>query len=237
MSAAALLLLAAQIAAPPVAASIEPSTVAPYRRTELIIQGRGFEEGCRVLLGVSGRLVPVRSEIAGSTEIHVQLTAGLSPEPTVRQVVVDCGRGRRSDVLELTIAAEVPEPEQAPTPEPATTEVPESSTQPPTSDPPQIHSLDPPIVAAGEPLTLTVMGAHFSEGATVEVLANANAGTSREPEYTAVPFPSEFASDTVLLVDFDRGFALSPKQRSITVVNPDGGRSPPLYLKITRSLP
>jgi hypothetical protein len=237
MSAGALLLLATQIAAAPVATSIEPSTVVPYRPARLAIHGEGFEKGCRVLLGVPGRLVPVRSEVVEADEIHVQLTAGLSPEPTARQIVVDCGRGRRSEMLVLTVAEEMPGPEEDQDPQPGTLDEPETETAPAGGEPPQIHTLDPPIVTAGEPLTLTVMGANFSDGATVEVFANANAGTSRQPEYRSVPFSAEFASDTVLLVDFDRGFAASPRQRSIAVVNPDGGRSPPLYLEITRSLP
>jgi len=237
MLAAALLLLAAQVAAPPVVTSIEPSMVAPYRPADLTIRGEAFEAGCRVLLGVPGRLVPVRSEIVESDEIRVHLAVGLSPEPATRQIGVDCGRGRRSDMMTLTVAAAVDESEKESSTKPVAAASSEITPASSTYNTPRILSLDPPTAPAGEPLTLTVMGAHFRDGATVEVFANANAGTSHEPDYRAVPFPSEFASDTVLLVDFDRGFATSPKQRSIAVVNPDGGRSPPLYLEITRSLP
>jgi len=140
-------------------------------------------------------------------------------------------------MLTLTIARSTTETVEEAAPETATAESSEITPEPLIHDAPRLLSLDPPTVAAGESLTLTVMGAHFRDGAKVEVLANANAGTSREPDYRTVPFPSDFASDTVLLVDFDRGFAASPKLRSVTVVNPDGSRSPPLYLGITRSLP
>ena len=61
---ASLLLVAAQSSGLPIAASLEPETVAPYRPLELKIHGEAFEAGCRVLIGVPGRLVPVRSEVS-----------------------------------------------------------------------------------------------------------------------------------------------------------------------------
>jgi hypothetical protein len=171
------------------------------------------------------------------TEIRVRLTAGLSPQPANRRIVVECGKGRRSGMLTLAVEKAEPQPHDESVADAAVEEPGEEPTSAAHGEAPRINSLEPPTVTAGEPLTLTVMGVNFREGATVEVFANANAGTSREPDYRAVPFPVEVASDTVLLVDFDRGFAPSPKQRSVTVVNADGTRSPPLFLGITRSLP
>lgn len=187
-------------------------------------------------------MVPVRSEVEEASLIRVHLTAGLSPQPGSRLVVVDCGPGRRSGTLTLTVAATEDEqvggrPDIDSVPGPVIGETEESSSDGAPGVAPKLVSLDPATAPAGEAFTLTLMGANFREGAQVEVLVNANAGTSRQPDYRPVPFTSEFASDTVLLVDFDRGFAASPRLRSVAVVNPDGGRSPPLYLGITRSLP
>lgn len=239
-----LLLLVAQTAGVPVVGAIDPPTVAPYQPAELTIRGEGFEAGCRVLIGVPGRLVPVRCEIEDPSAIRVHLTAGLSPDPPTRHVVVDCGRGRRSAMLPLTVATTdeaedraEPDNDRASVAPPPTEENDKPSSATAAGTPPRITSLDPATALSGEPFTLTLMGENFRDGAEVEVLANTHAGTSRDPEYRALAFPAELASDTVLLVDFDRGFAASPRLRSVTVVNPDGGRSPPLYLKITRSLP
>lgn len=237
-----LLLLAVQAAGLPVAASIEPEAIVAYRPVELTVHGEGFEAGCRVLIGVPGRLVPVRSEIEDESVIRVHLPAGLSPEPETRKVVVDCGRGNRTGMLTLTVADTAEEdstnvPSSTNVTGAATTDTAEVSVDNTPAVTPRLVSLDPAEAPAGEPFTLTLMGSNFLEGAEVEIFANANAGTSRQPDYRPVQFPAEFASDTVLLVDFDRGFAPSPKLRSVTVVNPDGGHSPPLFLGITRSLP
>jgi hypothetical protein len=237
-----LLLLAAQAAGLPVAASIEPKAIVPYRPVELTIRGEGFGDRCRVLIGVPGRLVPVRSEIEDDSVIRVHIPAGLSPEPETRKIVVDCGRGRRTGMLTLTVADTAEEDSTEVPSSTSVTGVPIADTAEVSVDDtpavtPRLVSLDPAEVPAGEPFTLTVMGSNFREGAEVEIFANANAGTSRQPDYRPVQFSAEFASGTVLLVDFDRGFAPSPKLRSVTVVNPDGGHSPPLYLGITRRLP
>jgi hypothetical protein len=239
---ACLLLLVGQSAGPPRVTSTDPSTVAPYRPVEITIRGDGFEAGCRVLMGSPGRLVPVRSEVENDSTIRVRLAAGLSPQPGTRQIVVDCGPGRRSGALVLTVAdrdahEERDEPDSVAVAGSVDGEAAEASPEAASDVAPRLVSLDPPSTPAGAPFTLTLMGARFEEGARVEVLANANAGTSRPPDYRPMPFPTEFASDTVLLVDFDRGFAESPKLRSVSVVNPNGRRSAPLYLGITRSLP
>jgi hypothetical protein len=100
-----------------------------------------------------------------------------------------------------------------------------------------VERLDPATVPAGDPFALTVVGSGFVDGATVGVLANVNAGTSRAPRYETVQFEAELASDSVLIVDFDRGFAVPPSVRSVVVKNPDGAESSPLYLTITRRSP
>lgn len=237
MTVALLIVAMAQASvAAPVASSVSPDVLAPYRPAQLAIQGEGFDRDCRVLIGPPGKLIPVRSEAVSDSEIVVNLSAGYGPTPQRRQLIVDCAGRARSEPLWLTIAAgddvdsaEAEPGQAAPSPDPTAGEF--------TGELPRVVRLDPGTIAAGEPFTLTVVGDAFQEGATVEALANANAGTSRQPEYRSIAFPTEFASDTVLIVDFDRGFAPSPRVRSITVVNPDGGRSPPMYLEVTRRMP
>lgn len=237
MTAAFLIVAMAQAsAAAPVASSVSPDVLAPYRPAQLTIQGAGFDDGCRVLIGPPGKLIPVRSEAVSDSEIVVNLPAGYGPSPQRRQLIVDCAGGARSEPLWLTIAAggdvrpaEADDGHAAPGTDPAPGDV--------TGEPPRVLRLDPGAIAAGEPFTLTVVGEAFQEGAVVQVLANANAGTSRQPEYRSIAFPTELASDTVLIVDFDRGLAPSPRLREIVVVNPDGGRSPPMYLEVTRRMP
>jgi len=239
MTALLLILAAAQSGAgAPVAAAVRPEVLIPYRPAQLTVSGEGFAPDCRVLIGTPGKLVPVRSRVASDSEIVVELSAGYGPNPARRQLVVDCGDGGRSAPLWLTIGGEggsslaaesiqnVVRQDSLP-----------ASADAAQSEIPRVLRLDPGTIVAGEPFTLTVVGEAFQEGATVEALANIHAGTSRQPEYRSVGFPTEFASDTVLIVDFDRGFAPSPRLRSITVVNPDGGRSPPMYVEVTRRLP
>ena len=237
MTALLLIVAMAQVSTgAPVASSVSPDVLAPYRPAQLTIQGEGFNEDCRVLIGPFGKLIPVRSEAVSDSEIVVNLPAGYGPTPQRRQLIVDCAGGARSEPLWLTIAAggdvesaEAETGQAAPSPDPTGGDV--------TGELPRVLRLDPGATAAGEPFTLTVIGEGFQEGATVEALANANAGTSRRPEYRSIAFPTEFASDTVLIVDFDRGLAPSPRLREIVVVNPDGGRSPPMYLEVTRRMP
>jgi hypothetical protein len=230
-----LLLAALQAVGPPVVDEVEPDVLEPYRPARLSVRGTGFDDGCRVLLGVPGRMVPVKSELTGSEEIRVELTAGYGPHPAERQLEVDCGHGRRSAPIRIRIGAEqAPVPEEVP-PDDADQgdEIFETS----AGEPPRVAGLDPATVAVGQPLTLTVTGEGFRDGAQVEVFANAHAGSSVPPVYRMVAFEAEFASDTVLLVDFDRGFAPSPRLRQVVVVNPDGTASAPLYLEIQRRQP
>ena len=222
----------------PIAAAVSPAMLAPYRPAQLSITGEGFAPDCRVLIGVPGKLVPVRSRTVSDSEIVVELAAGYGPNPSRRQLVVTCDVGGRSDPLWLSIAVEGGSPAAAdPVVDPAAHGSTNSGGGGAPTEVPRVLRLDPVTIAAGEPFTLTVVGEGFQEGATVEALANVHAGISRQPEYRPIGFPTEFASDTVLIVDFDRGLAPSPRLRSITVVNPDGGRSPPMYLEVMRRLP
>jgi hypothetical protein len=221
----------------PIAAAVSPEVLAPYRPAQMTISGEGFAPDCRVLVGVPGKLVPVRSRVVSDSEIVVELAAGYGPNPARRQLVVACDEGGRSDPLWLSIAAEGESPAADFIVDAVDDGSPASTGDEPSGEQPHVLRLDPGTIAAGEPFTLTVIGEGFVEGAAVEALANVHAGTSRQPDYRSTAFPTEFASDTVLIVDFDRGFAPSPRLRSITVVNPDGGRSPPMYLEVTRRMP
>jgi flavodoxin len=80
-------------------------------------------------------------------------------------------------------------------------------------------------------------GKDFAAGAVAKILANVNAGTSRAPQYEMKQFDTEVLSDTVLTVELDRGFAPSPRLRTVVVVNPDGGESTPLILTVIRRQP
>lgn len=233
-----ILAMAQSGAGAPIAAAVSPEVLIPYRPAQLTVSGEGFAPACRVLIGTPGKLVPVRSRVVSDSEIAVELAAGYGPSPARRQLVVVCDPGGRSDPLWLTIAAEGGSPAAAgPEVDPAAHGGTDSGGGGAPAVLPRVLRLDPGTIVAGEPFTLTVVGEAFQEGATVEALANIHAGTSHQPEYRSVGFPTEFASDTVLIVDFDRGFAPSPRLRSITVVNPDGGRSPPMYVEVTRRLP
>ncbi|PWB73315.1 MAG: hypothetical protein C3F15_09825 [Holophagae bacterium] len=233
-----ILVMAQSATGTPSSVAVSPDVLAPYRPAELTIRGEGFGPDCSVLTGSPGKLVPVHSRVVSDSEIVVELAVGFGPKPPRRQLIVDCGGGGRSDPLWLTIAAGGGSPVVADSDaQPALDDGVGTGSGSGLSEHPRIIRLDPGAIAAGEPFTLTVVGEAFQEGAEVAVLANIHAGTSREPEYQPVDFPAEVASDTVLIVDFDRGFAPSPRLRSITVVNPDGGRSPPMYLEVTGRLP
>jgi hypothetical protein len=216
------------------ATAVVPDIIEAYRPAELTITGRGFDDGCRVLVGPRGRMVEVAHELVDATEIRVRLAAGYPPTPAERQLVVDCGPGRRSAPLAIRIVPALsPEAEpESPGPQPPA-ENPELG----AGAPPSVTSLEPAAVDAGRPFTLTVLGAGFADGAVVEVFANRNAGSSADPAYEMVRFPAELASSTVLLVDFERGFAAAPRLRQLVVVNPDGAASSPAYLRIQRSVP
>ncbi len=218
--------------AQPAARSVTPRTVAPYAPVTLRIAGSGFLPGCRVMLDRGLRFAPVATTVLGEDAIEVRLPAGLPPRPAVRRLVVDCG-GARSRPLTLHVSKSRP---AAGTP-PAAPTAPEQKEAPPVQDTPVLQALDPAEVPAGEPFTLTLTGSGFEEGAVVQVLANVHAGSSAAPEYRPRRFPAERLSDSVLLVDFERGFAPEPALRPVTVVNPSGAASAPLFLRITRRSP
>jgi hypothetical protein len=229
---ATLLLAAAAAAGVPSVDRVEPSTLEAYRPVELTIVGGGFSPECRVLIGAPGRLAPVRHELVGDGEIRVHLTAGYGPDPARRQVVVECGRNFRSVPVAIEIVrGKTEEAEPAPPAERAAAE-PRVDSEIPT-----VTRLEPAAIDAGQVFTLTVMGGGFVDGAEVEIFANSHAGSSHPPAYEMLRFAAEVASDTVLLVDLDRGFAASPRLRQVVVINPDGGTSAPVYLEIKRSSP
>jgi hypothetical protein len=220
-----------QIAAPAVTA-VEPPYLVAYRSADLVVRGQGFSTGCRVLLGVPGRMVPVAVDFVDETRLHVELKAGFGPEPATRLLVVDCGAGVRTEPFELVVMRRAPTP--APAEEQVEDEVAAGDGEAAANEPPRALALDPARISAGEPLLLTVTGEDFADGAVVRVLANAAAGTAEPPLYEMVDFPAEYESQRVLLVDFDRGFAPSPRLRRVVVVNPDGASSAPLFLEIVR---
>ncbi len=213
---------------------VEPDTVEPYKAVVLKVSGDGFLPSCRVMIDKQSRFVPVKTEYVDENRLRAVLSAGLGPEPATRRIVVKCG-GRRSNEIsfrvEETLQVEAVSESEVEPPEP------DEELALATERTAIVASLDPATVAAGEVITLTLMGSGFAEGARVEVLANTNAGTSRAPLYEVIEFEAEFASDSVLIVDFDRGFAASPRLRPVVVVNPDGSESLPVYLKITRRSP
>jgi hypothetical protein len=220
-----------QIAAPAVTA-VEPPHLVAYRPADLVVRGQAFSPACRVLLGVPGRMVPVTADFVDETELRVELKAGFGPEPATRLLVVDCGAGVRTEPFELVIMRRAPTP--APVDEPVEDDVAAGDEEVAANDPPRALALDPARIIAGEPLVLTVTGEAFADGAVVRVLANAAAGTAKPPLYEMVDFPTDCESQRVLLVDFDRGFAPSPRLRRLVVVNPDGASSAPLFLEIVR---
>lgn len=214
--------------------AVVPDTLEAYRPAQLTISGEGFDDSCRVLIGARGRMVPVAHELVGATEIRVRLASGYGPSPARRQLVVECGPRRRSSPVGLRIIVGPERVAGPPSPDPSS---PDEIPSPVAGSPPSVASLEPSTIGAGRSFTLTVFGEGFTEGTVVEVFANRNAGSSADPSYEMVRFPAELASDTVLLVDFDRGFAAAPRLRQLVVVNPDGTASSPVYLRIQRSVP
>ena len=219
-------------AAQPVARSVTPETVPPYAPVTLRVEGSGFEPGCRAMLGRGGRYTPVATTVLGETEIEVRLAAGLPSRPPVRELVVECG-GVRTQPLTLHVAKNRPASGASST----ASSVAAEEAAAPEGEAPILQALDPAQVPAGEPFTLTLIGAGFQNGAKVDVLVNVHAGTGAAPEYGIRRFPAERLSDSVLLVDFDRGFAAEPSLRPVTVVNPSGAASASLFLRITRRSP
>jgi hypothetical protein len=229
--AALVTLLLLQLAAPAVT-TVEPPHLVAYRPADLLVRGEAFSAECRVLMGVPGRMVPVAAEFIGETELRVQLKAGVGAKPVTRLLVVDCGAGGRTEAFELEVLQRPPTP--VPIDEADEGDAAAGVEQPPADVPPRAVALDPDRATAGEPLILTVTGEAFADGAIVRVLANAAAGTAQPPLYEMVEFPTDYESQRVLLVDFDRGFAPSPRLRRVVVVNPDGASSAPLFLEIVR---
>ncbi len=223
----------------PVAVSVTPDTVRPYESVVLRVEGSGFGPGCRALLGRAGRYVPVATTVEGGTVVEIRLPAGLPPVPRERAVVVECGSTRTAP-LTVTVNRSMPggaQPVPSPSLAAAAGAASAAEPEPATAAVPVLARLDPWTVPAGEPFTLTLTGSRFEEGASVEVTVNVNAGTSRPPEYRPRRFPADRLSDTVLLVDFDRGFAPEPPLRPVRVVNRSGAQSAPLYLRISGRTP
>ncbi|OFV79469.1 MAG: hypothetical protein A2Y78_04985 [Acidobacteria bacterium RBG_13_68_16] len=224
----------------PVLRSLEPESIPAYSPVTLKLHGEGFTRDCRVKLGVPGRMVPVPAQLVAPDTLTVDLRLGLGPQPVQRQVVVDCGGGRVTPPLPLTVESPAARPrmgnqaasasaESAP---PAPTEAVAAQSTAPT-----VERLEPPELPAGQAGILTVFGKDFAAGAVVKLLANVNAGTSRAPQYEMKQFDTEVLSDTVLTVQLDRGFSPSPRLRTVVVVNPDGGESTPFILTVTRRQP
>jgi hypothetical protein len=220
--------------------SLEPESVAAFAPVTLTLHGEGFTRDCHVMLGVPGRMVPVQATLVGADTLTVELRLGLGPQPPRRQVVVDCGGGRVTPSLPLTVAPPAAHALSGEQPALVPTEsAPQGSSEavaaPATA--PGVERLEPAELPAGQAGILTVFGRDFAAGAVVKILANVNAGTSRAPQYEMKQFDTEVLSDTVLTVQFDRGFAPSPRLRTVVVVNPGSGESTPLILAVTRRQP
>ena len=221
---------------------VEPPLVSAYAPASLTLHGQGFAAGCRVLLGVPGKMVLVPSALLDAETLQIELRLGLPPEPVERQLVVDCGAGRVSSPAILRVGP----PRNA---QPAATpHVPVSASEPaaePGADGcpadigsvPVLARLEPRELAAGQTGILTLFGSGFAPDTRVRILANIHAGTSRPPEYEMREFAAEQLSDTVLSVELDRGFASFPRLRRVVVLSPDGGESAPLFLTVTRRKP
>jgi hypothetical protein len=224
----------------PVLRSLEPESISAFAPATLTLHGEGFTRDCRVKLGVPGRMVPVPAQLVAPDTLTVDLRLGLGPQPVQRQVVVDCGGGSVTAPLTLTVEAPVTRPR---TGGQAASASAESAPQAPTeavaalSTAPTVERLEPAELPAGQAGILTVFGRDFAAGAVVKILANVNAGTSRAPQYEMKQFDTEVLSDTVLTVQLDRGFAPSPRLRTVVVVNPGSGESTPLILAVTRRQP
>jgi hypothetical protein len=224
----------------PVLRSLEPESITAFAPVTLTLHGEGFTRDCRVMLGVPGRMVPVPMQLVGTDTLTVDLRLGLSPQPARRQVVVDCGGGRVTPPLPL--AVQPPAARAGPGDRSALASA-ESAPAAPTeavaarTTAPLLERLEPAELPAGQTGIVTVFGKGFVAGAVAKILANVNAGTSRAPQYEMKQFDTEVLSDTVLTVELDRGFAPSPRLRTVVVVNPDGGESAPLILTVTRRQP
>lgn len=220
--------------------SLEPESIPAFSPVTLTLHGEGFTRDCRVMLGVPGRMVPVPAQLVGADTLTVDLRLGLGPQPARRQVVVDCGSGRVTPPLPL--AVEPPAARTSRGERPVSASV-ESAPPAPTeavvvrATAPALERLEPAELPAGQAGIITVFGKDFAAGAVAKILANVNAGTSRAPQYEMKQFDTEVLSDTVLTVELDRGFAPSPRLRTVVVVNPDGGESTPLILTVIRRQP
>lgn len=220
--------------------SLEPESIQAFAAATLTLHGEGFTRDCRVLLGIPGRMVPVPARLVGADTLTVELRLGLGPNPARRQIAVDCGGGRVTPPLPLAIEppaartnrGERPVSASAESAPPAPTE---AIAAPATA--PVVERLEPTEILAGQAGIITVFGKDFAADAVAKILANVNAGTSRAPQYEMKQFDTEVLSDTVLTVELDRGFAPSPRLRTVVVVNPDGGESTPLILTVTRRQP
>lgn len=236
----ALFLAAAASSGFPTVDLVEPATIQAYQPVELTITGSGFNADCRVLMGTAGRMVPVRHEVVNNGEIRVRLTAGFGPDPPRRQLTIECGRNRRSPPVSIEITRHSIEDSTGPVhrsiEDPHMDESANAETVG-SHEAPTVDQLDPPWISAGQVTTLTIMGTGFGDGTEVEIFANRHAGSSRNPVYEMLRFSADVASDTVLLVDLERGFAPSPRLRQVVVVNPDGRTSAPVYLEIKRRSP
>ena len=224
----------------PVLRSLEPESIPAFAPATLTLHGEGFTRNCRVTLGVPGRMVPVPAQLVGADTLTVDLRLGLGPQPVRRQIVVDCGGGRVTSPLLLTVEPPASPSNRGGQPVSASAESVASAPTEAVAAPstaPTVERLEPAELPAGQPGIITVFGRDFAAGAVVKILANVNAGTSRAPQYEMKQFDTEVLSDTVLTVQLDRGFAPSPRLRTVVVVNPDSGESTPLILAVTRRQP
>jgi hypothetical protein len=208
--------------------AVVPERLAPHAAATLELTGAGFGPGLKVLLeSAEGRfltLVPV--EISAS-RCRLELPLGLGASPPERRLAVVRPDGTRSDALRIRIAA----PEE-PAPDPGDVARPEP---PPGSPGPGIEQLRPAAVAAGLPFVLEVVGRGFEPGARVLIVVNRHAGSSRLPDYAAVPFPALFVDSGLLEVELERGFYPIPAVRDVVVENPGGAASGAAVLRIVVS--
>ena len=219
--------------------ALNPQTIEAFTPLRLIISGRNFDAGSRVYIQTSkaNRFISYKPVTIESEKIVVVLKIGFGLNPKHRAVYVASSDGSSSNQLQLDIVTkgslnvDTDQNQNQDASENDQSTIPSAPLSSPT-----IHELQPNQALTAHKVNMLIVGEHFMDGAQVYVLANSNAGTAKAPEYIFLPFEAERLAETLLQVNFDRGFYSTPEIREIYVVNPDGGRSNSLPFTILSPL-